>query len=125
MPTDNKSGGDSGFRVELAKTVTAWALIAILAIAGLIIVVAALSALNQPSPEKMEKFFDISKYVLGVLLPVIGAWVGTVLAFYFGQGSFEAASRSAANLVHQKTTLKKVRTKYADQARTKSNQVTT
>jgi len=125
MPTDNKSGGDSGFRVELAKTVTAWALIAILAIAGLIIVVAALSALNQPSPEKMEKFFDISKYVLGVLLPVIGAWVGTVLAFYFGQGSFEAASRSAANLVRQLSPREKLQAKAADQAMMKINEVTT
>src|ERR1043166_6835732 len=101
MATDDKSQADTGFRVALAKTVTALALIAILAIASFIILVAAISALYQPSPEKMEKFFDISKYVLGVLLPVIGAWVGTVLAFYFGQVNFEAASKSAANLVRQ------------------------
>ena len=55
--------------------------------AGLIIVVAAISALDEPSLEKMEKFFDISKYVLGVLLPVIGAWVGTVLAFYLDRAA--------------------------------------
>ena len=63
MPTNDKSQGDSGFRIALAKTVTAWALIAILAIACFIILVAAVSALYEPSPEKMEKFFDISKYV--------------------------------------------------------------
>ena len=40
MPTDDKSEPDSTFRVTLAKTVTTWALVAILAIAGLIIVVA-------------------------------------------------------------------------------------
>ena len=125
MPTDNKSGGDSGFRVELAKTVTAWALIAILAIAGFIILVAAISALYQPSLDKMEKFFDIAKYILGVLLPVIGAWVGTVLAFYFGQGSFEAASKSAANLVRQLSPREKLQAEAADKAMMKINEVTT
>ena len=125
MPTDNKSGGDSGFRVELAKTVTAWALIAILAIAGFIILLAAISALYQPSLDKMEKFFDIAKYILGVLLPVIGAWVGTVLAFYFGQGSFEAASKSAANLVRQLSPREKLQAEAAGKAMMKINEVTT
>jgi hypothetical protein len=125
MSTHDKSGGDSGFRVELAKTVTAWALIAILAMASLTILVAAFSALYEPSPEKMEKFFDISKYVLGVLLPVIGAWVGTVLAFYFGQGSFEAASKSAANLVRQLSPREKLQAEAAGKAMMKIDGVTT
>jgi len=125
MATDDKSHGDTGFRIALAKTVTAWALIAILAIASFIILVAAVSALYQPSPEKMERFFDISKYVLGVLLPVIGAWVGTVLAFYFGQGNFEAASRSAANLVRQLSPREKLQAEAAGRAMMKINEVTT
>src|SRR2546429_9060008 len=101
MSTDDKSEADSRFRITLAKTVTTWALVAILAIAVLIIVVAGINAIHQPSQDKTRDFFDIAKYVLGVLLPVIGAWVGTVLAFYFGKENFEAASRSAANLVRQ------------------------
>jgi hypothetical protein len=125
MPTSDKSQADSGFRIALAKTVTAWALVAILAMAGFIILVAAISALYEPSPEKMEKFFNISKYVLGVLLPVIGAWVGTVLAFYFGQGSFEAASRSAANLVRQLSPREKLQAEAAGKAMMKINEVTT
>jgi hypothetical protein len=83
MPTNDKPEGDSKFRIALAKTVTTWALVAILAIAALIILVAGINAIRFP--EKEDQFFDIAKYVLGVLLPVIGAWVGTVLAFYFGQ----------------------------------------
>jgi len=101
MPTDDKSEGDSVFRVALARTVTTWALVAILAIASLIIVVAGINAIRTPGTDQMDQFFDIAKYILGVLLPVIGAWVGTVLAFYFGQVNFKAASESAANLVRQ------------------------
>ena len=123
MPTNDKSEGDRSFRIALAKTVTTWALVAILAIATLIIVVAGINAIRVP--EKEDQFFDIAKYVLGVLLPVIGAWVGTVLAFYFGQVNFEAASRSAANLVRQLSPREKLQAEAAGQAMMKINEVTT
>ena len=101
MPTDDETKGDSKFRIALAKTVLTWALVAILAMATFIIVVAGINAIRVPEKEQRDQFFDIAKYILGVLLPVIGAWVGTVLAFYFGQVHFEAASRSAENIVRQ------------------------
>jgi hypothetical protein len=113
MPTDDKPEADSKFRVTLAKTVTTWALVAILAIAGLIIVVAGINAIRV---RETKDFFDIAKYVLGVLLPVIGAWVGTVLAFYFGQVNFEAASKSAANLVRQLSPREKLQAEPAGHA---------
>src|SRR5215471_7468619 len=122
MPTDDKSEDDSHFRIALAKGVITWALIAILAIAALIIVVAGVNAIR--GPEKEDQFFDIAKYVLGVLLPVIGAWVGTVLAFYFGQVNFEAASKSAANLVRQLSPREKLQAETAANAMMKMNDVT-
>jgi hypothetical protein len=124
MPTDDKSQGDTDFRIALAKTVTAWALVAILAMAFFIILVAGINALRYPQKEQRDQFFDIAKYVLGVLLPVIGAWVGTVLAFYFGQGSFEAASKSAANLVRQLSPREKLQAEAAGKAMMKINEVT-
>jgi len=124
MPTGDKSEADSQFRVALAKTVTTWALIAILSIVTVIIVVAGVNAIRLPEKEQRDQFFDIAKYVLGVLLPVIGAWVGTVLAFYFGQVNFEAASRSAANLVRQLSPREKLQAAAASQAMMKINEVT-
>src|SRR5205814_2663536 len=125
MPTNDKPEGDSRFRVALAKTVTTWALVAILAIAALIILVAGINAIRFPEKEQRDQFFDIAKYVLGVLLPVIGAWVGTVLAFYFGQVNFEAASKSAANLVSQLSPREKLQAKPVSGAMMKINDVTT
>ena len=125
MPTNDKPEGDSRFRIALAKTVTTWALVAILAIAALIILVAGINAIRFPEKEQRDQFFDIAKYILGVLLPVIGAWVGTVLAFYFGQVNFEAASRSAANLVRQLSPREKLQAEAASQAMMKINEVTT
>jgi hypothetical protein len=124
MPTDDKSEGDSQFRIALARAVTTWALVAILAIASLIIVVAGINAIRVPEKEQRDQFFDMAKYVLGVLLPVIGAWVGTVLAFYFGQVNFEAASKSAANLVRQLSPREKLQAESAANAMMKINDVT-
>jgi hypothetical protein len=87
-------------------------------------VVAGVNAIRVPEKEQRDQFFDIAKYVLGVLLPVIGAWVGTVLAFYFGQVNFEAASRSAANLVRQLSPREKLQAEAAGQAMMKINEVT-
>src|SRR5205823_8752413 len=96
------------------------------AVAGLIIVVAGINAIRAPDQERtMTAFFDIAKYVLGVLLPVIGAWVGTVLAFYFGKENFEAASKSAASLVRQLSPREKLQAEPAGHAMMKINDVTT
>jgi hypothetical protein len=122
MPTSDKPEDDTRFRIALAKGVITWALAAILAMAALIIVVAGVNAIRVP--EKEDQFFDIAKYVLGVLLPVIGAWVGTVLAFYFGQVNFEAASKSAANLVRQLSPREKLQAEAAGKAMMKINEVT-
>src|SRR5215831_668531 len=124
MPTDDKSEGDSKFRIALAKTVLTWALAAILTIVTVIILVAGINVISKPGKEQMDQFFDIAKYVLGVLLPVIGAWVGTVLAFYFGQVNFEVASKSAANLVRQLSPREKLEAEAASKAMMKINEVT-
>src|SRR5262249_57174505 len=124
MPTNDKSEGDSQFRIALARGVTTWALVAILVIASGIILVAGINAIRVPEKEQRDQFFDVAKYVLGVLLPVIGAWVGTVLAFYFGQVNFEAASRSAANLVRQLSPREKLEAEAASKAMMKINEVT-
>lgn len=39
--------------------------------------------------------------VLNSILPLFGAWVGTVLAYYFSRENFEAASTSTERLVRQ------------------------
>ena len=51
--------------------------------------------------------------------------VGTVLAFYFGQVNFEAASKSAQNLVRQLSPREKLQAEPAGHAMMKINDVTT
>jgi hypothetical protein len=41
--------------------------------------------------------------VLAIVLPLLGTWVGTVLAYYFSRDNFEAASRSVEKMVSHVT----------------------
>lgn len=52
---------------------------------------------------EVEKRFTYVKDVLTIVLPLIGTWVGTVLAFYFSRENFVAAARQTADLVRQLT----------------------
>jgi hypothetical protein len=48
--------------------------------------------------------FENIKNLLGILLPVIGTWMGTILAFYFSKQNFEAANQRVKEMVNQITT---------------------
>lgn len=77
-------------REDIGRNVIRWALRAITAIAVVALLVAALEPTNRAQNVK-----DI----LALLLPVIGAWVGTVLAFYFGRENYVAAAQNSEKLL--------------------------
>ncbi|HEX6507781.1 MAG TPA: hypothetical protein VF221_09135 [Chloroflexota bacterium] len=81
------STGDASTRKRLAMIVVAISVIGIVAISGLAIGFA--GANNRA---------DTSKLVFTAVLPLLGTWVGTVLAFYFAQGNLEAATESTLAL---------------------------
>src|SRR4029077_2933276 len=49
---------------------------------------------------------DASKLVFGSLLPLLGTWVGTVLAFYFAKANFESAAKNTKDLLGITETLR-------------------
>lgn len=77
-------------REDIGRDIIQWALRAITVIALAALVVAAIEPSNRAANVK-----DI----LALLLPVIGAWVGTVLAFYFGRENYAAAAQSTEKLL--------------------------
>jgi len=52
---------------------------------------------------------ELPMRVMTTVLPLIGTWVGTVLAYYFSKENFEAATRSTAELVRQLTPLERLK----------------
>jgi hypothetical protein len=47
----------------------------------------------------ITKDTSVGKDVLSAVLPLLGSWVGTVLAYYFSRDNFEAANQSLSNMV--------------------------
>jgi len=69
----------------------------------------AYEALNTKVPETQIKLaFSILQYVLGILLPLWGTWIGTILAYYYSKGNFEAANKSVQQMVDKLTSDKKL-----------------
>ena len=94
---DDQTTTDSVFRSRLAKTLTTGALWFLVSVAVIALIGAAIysSTGGEPKDEKRAIFFfDMAKYILATVLPVVAGWVGTVLAFYYGKENFEAGSRS-------------------------------
>lgn len=76
-------------RLKIGVNIIIWALTAITILGAF-----ALHAANSMT--------DI-KDILAIILPLIGAWVGTILAFYFSRDNFATAAQQTANLVNRMT----------------------
>lgn len=72
-------------------------------------VVFAIIALNGDE-QKVKTAFSILQYVIGVLLPLWGTWIGTVLAYYYSKENFESANKSVQQIVDKLTSEKKLAT---------------
>jgi hypothetical protein len=107
---DNQTTQDFGFRGELAKKLTTYALICVGLIAALTLLGAGVDAIRNSSQEKTDRFFEIAKYLLATILPVVSGWVGTVLAFYFGKENFEAGTKSVTTAARALTSKEKLAT---------------
>jgi len=91
-PASNDQPGQSSEITEIAKLVLGISGIGILVIAAVALGGAALTG-------KPEQFKDTSQLVFNSLLPLLGTWVGTVLAYYFSRKNFESASQSVERMV--------------------------
>jgi hypothetical protein len=69
-----------------------------ISVLGIIALVAFSIAFSQPGDRHAT-----TKELFSTLLPMLGTWVGTVLAFYFSKENFAAAAQQTATLVKQLT----------------------
>ena len=66
-------------------------------IAGLIIIVL-LSCLAIYIGSKSEEALDAAKWVFNAVVPLVGTWIGAVIAFYFGRDNYDAAAQQVMAL---------------------------
>jgi hypothetical protein len=94
--SQNSGDVEAFARIRLAKLMTQGALILIVFLSALTLLFAGLNAsFAPPTPKDKELFFDIAKWILATVIPVIAAWVGGVMAYYFGKENFRAGAELA------------------------------
>lgn len=78
------------------------------------VTVLGLAAILAPALSKDIRAEDV-KYVFTALLPLLGTWMGTVLAFYYSKENFEAANKSVQYMVKNVTTADRLKAILASQ----------
>lgn len=111
---ESDANNDGAARVRLAKAVTLGSMTFIVLVAVVILLCAGVNAAVPPQDEKKTAlFFDISKWVLATVLPVVAGWVSGVMAYYFGKDNFKAGAENAVNLIQQLTPQQRLEAKKA------------
>lgn len=95
---------ESLFRATIARNVTYFAL----TVTGVLGFTAIMVALFTKTDVPPGIRFSYVKDILAIILPLVGTWVGTVLAFYFSKENFVAAAKQTSDLVKQLTTEQKL-----------------
>jgi len=72
------------------------------------------AALQSYIDEEPEILFQFSRDLLYSILPLIGTWVGTVIAFYFSRDNFEAASKNVRDVLRDVSQERLAKTKAQD-----------
>jgi len=70
----------------------------IIALSAAILIMLVAIASQYISKGKDNEAFNNVKELFNILLPVIGTWMGTLLAFYFSKDNFAAASQQAQDM---------------------------
>lgn len=94
-PTVSKPDPDKSPRPETAS-IAKW----VLFISGAILILLSVTVLVSGILNGEDAFEQSSRMLFNALLPLLGTWVGTVLAFYFSKQNFESANKSMERLVN-------------------------
>lgn len=87
------SHGNGSFRDVLGTRVVGWSLLGLFVIAVFVLI----AGFRTQDP------LEANKWVMASVLPLIGTWVGTVLAYYFSKENFRAANEASKDLLRLTT----------------------
>ncbi|MDR4504124.1 MAG: hypothetical protein MRK01_04925 [Candidatus Scalindua sp.] len=104
MAADKTQQQEENARSKIGRHIVYFAL-AIIGILG----ISALIVIWRAEATSLEKRLSAVKDILSILLPVVGTWVGTVLAFYFSKENFATAAQQTSDLVRQLTPEEKLK----------------
>jgi hypothetical protein len=97
VPTTKTSSYEADARAKIGRYIMYFALVFI-GLLGMVAIAVAIFVSNE-----LKERFNYVKDVLTIILPLVGTWVGTILAFYFSRENYAAAAHQTANLIRQLT----------------------
>lgn len=71
----------------------------VMVIAAVLMSILVIGLLVASAAQSNEAFLETSKLLLAAILPVVSAWVGTILAFYYSKENYLAASQGTLDAV--------------------------
>lgn len=99
---DTPQSPDDKSRTGIATEIIMYGTIVLGLVAITVVIAGLLIAYHDPNRDP-TKGMSLVTDVFHSLLPVIAAWIGAVIAFYFGKENFESASNQINNLVNKIT----------------------
>jgi hypothetical protein len=90
---------------DLAKLIVRWGMIFIILISALMLIIPFThDIIHNPetaeeAKENFQMYSGLWKDINGVIFPLLGAWVGAVVAFFFSKSNYEAANKQAQDLI--------------------------
>ena len=97
--SDPAVSSDSQFRAKLGGRLVMGSSIGVILLGAIVIGAAAWTQLYDTNGKNPTALKDAAQLIFTSVLPLLGTWVGTVLAFYFTKESLEAASRTTLDAV--------------------------
>src|SRR5215813_14198228 len=97
--SDPAVSSDAQFRAKLGGRVVMFSAFGVILLGTIVILAAGWSQLYDTSGKNPTALKDAAQLIFTSILPLLGTWVGTVLAFYFTKESLEAASRTTLDAV--------------------------
>jgi len=101
---DSPATNNWNFRHLLAGTIAGFVILGSIALG----IVGIWFAIRIAKPGDNENGLQVLQYVFGVLLPLWGTWIGTILAYYFSKENFESANKNVRDLVTKMTSDEKL-----------------
>lgn len=101
-PASKSDQDKSKDKKDKVQFVNSLALAIVLLSAGILTLLIIMAAFNLGKADSSS--FANVKELLSILLPLVGTWMGTILAFYFSRDNFESANKSVQQMVKQMAT---------------------
>jgi hypothetical protein len=93
---DATTDKNAEFRAQLARNLVTNASYGVLLLGAIVLAAAGWSQYQTPNSPVLK---EAAQLIFTSILPLLGTWVGTVLAFYFTKESLEAANRTTLETI--------------------------